>query len=79
MVVYVSLGKELRVAHVPDNGSYACHVQLKFTPKGKATPVEVTEQYSDAREAPVDKDTAARTKEEIAGYLGALKTLAEKK
>lgn len=78
VVIYVDKGKELRVAHVPNDGSYVCQAKFQLEPKGATTVVAVTEQYSDKLEVPVDKDTAAQTKAEIAKYMAALKTLAEK-
>jgi len=78
VVVYVDPERELRLAHVPDDGSYVCQVRLQLTPAGDATDVHVTEQYSDALDAPVDKDTAAMMKTEIAGFLGDLRLVAEK-
>ena len=78
VVVFVDAERELRLAHVPNDGSYVCQVKLQLTPAGEATDVHVTEQYSDALDAPVDKDTAAEMKKEIAGYLEDLRLLAEK-
>jgi uncharacterized protein YndB with AHSA1/START domain len=77
VVVFVDPERELRLAHVPDDGSYVCQVKLQLTPAGEATDVHVTEQYSDALDAPVEKDTAAMMKREIAGYLEDLRHLAE--
>ncbi len=78
VVIYVDAGKELRIAHVPDNGSYMCQAKIVLTPDGNTTHVKVTEQYSDAFDAPTDKDTAAMTQKEIAAMLAALKGAAEK-
>jgi uncharacterized protein YndB with AHSA1/START domain len=79
IVLYAEPMKELRIAHVPDNGSYVC--QVKFTLQGgeNATTVKVIEQYSDEMNVALDKDTALKTKNEIAKSLADLKTLAEKK
>ena len=79
VVIYVEPAKELRVAHVPDNGSYLCQAKFVLEGKGSGTVVKVTEQYSDALEVPTDRDTATTTKNAIAKYLGDLKALAEKK
>ncbi|HET6349684.1 MAG TPA: SRPBCC domain-containing protein [Candidatus Krumholzibacteria bacterium] len=79
VVVYVDAMKELRIAHVPDNGSYVCQVKFNLEGKGNTTTVKVTEQYSDDMNVPLDKDTALQTKTEIAKYLANLKTEAEKK
>jgi len=48
-----------------------------LTPAGDGTKVHVTEQYSDALDAPTDKDTAAMMKKEVAASLEALKNLVE--
>ncbi|HEX5131119.1 MAG TPA: SRPBCC domain-containing protein [Candidatus Krumholzibacteria bacterium] len=79
VVIFVDPNKELRLAHVPDDGSYVCQLRVVLTPAEGGTRVHVTEQYSDALDAPTDKDTAAKTQAEIAGYVAALKAAAEKK
>jgi uncharacterized protein YndB with AHSA1/START domain len=79
VVLFADPAKELRLAHVPDNGSYVCQTRITLTPDGTGTRVHLTEQYSDALDVPVDKDTAAKTKTELEASLVALKTLAEKK
>ncbi len=78
VVIYAEQAKELRVAHVPNDGSYVCQVKFILEPKGNTTVVSVTDQYSDKLEVPVDKDTAAQVKQEITKYMAALKTLVEK-
>lgn len=78
VVIYLDPGKELRLAHVPDNGSYVCQAVIRLTPDGTGTKVHFSEQYSDAPDAPLDKDTAAQSKVEMEGYLKAFKDLAEK-
>lgn len=77
VVIYVDPGKELRLAHVPNDGSYVCQLKVVLTPDGDATNVHATEQYSDALDAPVDKDTAAQMQTEMGKYLKELKNLAE--
>jgi len=77
VVLYVDPERELRIAHVPDNGSYACQTSMVLTPKEGWTLVHVTEQYSDAMDAPLDAGAAADTKAEIEGTMKALKDLAE--
>ncbi len=79
VVIFVDEGKELRLAHVPNDGSYVCQLKIVLTPEGNATRVAATEQYSDALDAPTDKDTAAMMKTEMASYLAGLKAVAEKK
>lgn len=78
VVLYVSPDKELRLAHVPNDGSYVCQMKIILTPAGNATNVKVTEQYSDAPDATIDNDAATKTKAEMAQYLGVLKSVAEK-
>lgn len=77
VVLYVDPEKELRVANVPNNGSFVCQTSVQLTPQGNGTLLQVTEQYSDAMDAPVDTDTAAKTKTEMDGYLKSLKNLVE--
>ncbi|HEU4363929.1 MAG TPA: SRPBCC domain-containing protein [Candidatus Krumholzibacteria bacterium] len=79
VVILADAGRELRLAHVPDDGSYVCQVKIVLAPSGSGTKVSVTEQYSDALDAPTDKDTALTMQKEIGSYLTALKSLAEKK
>jgi len=78
VVIYLDPGKELRLAHVPDNGSYVCQAVIQLTADGAGTQVHFSEQYSDAIEAPLDKDTAVQSKLEMETYLKAFKDLAEK-
>lgn len=79
VVLYADAGKELRLAHVPSDGSYVCQVKIQLTPKGSGTAIHVTEQYSDALDVPLDKDTAAASKKSIDEYLGALVRVADGK
>jgi uncharacterized protein YndB with AHSA1/START domain len=78
VVIFVEPGRELRLAHAPDNGSYLCQARFVLEEKGGVTVVRVTEQYSDALDVPTDRDTAASTRQAIAAYLADLKTQAEK-
>jgi len=79
VVLYADAGKELRLAHVPSDGSYMCQVKIQLTPKGSGTTIHVTEQYSDALDVPLDKDTAAASKKSIDTYLAALVRVADGK
>jgi uncharacterized protein YndB with AHSA1/START domain len=79
IVLYALKDKELRLAHMPDDGSYVCQVKFKLEPKGAGTMVTATEQYSDNLDVPLDRDTAATAKASMMKYLTALKTAAEKK
>ena len=79
VVIYAAKDKELRLAHVPDDGSYVCQVKFKLEAKGAGTTVTVTDQYSDNLEVPLDRDTAATAKASMMKYLTALKAAAEKK
>jgi len=78
VVIYASKDKELRLAHVPDDGSYVCQVKFKLEGKGAGTMVTATDQYSDNLDVPLDRDTAATAKASMMKYLAALKALAEK-
>jgi len=77
VVLYADPARELRVAHVPDNGSYLCETKFTLTPKGSSTRLRMIEQYSDQLDVPVDRDTAASTSQSIGTQLQALKQLAE--
>ncbi len=79
VVLYAMKDKELRLAHVPDDGSYVCQVKFKLEPKGAGTMVTATDQYSDNLDVPLDRDTAATAKASMMKYLAALKATAEKK
>jgi len=79
VVVFVNPMKELRIAHVPENGSYMCQVKFMLENSGAGTSVKVVEQYSDDMNVPTDKDTALQMKNEIAKYMSDLKAMAEKK
>lgn len=78
VVLFVDRGKELRVAHMPQDGSFVCQVKFRLEPKGGGTMVTVTEQYSDVLDVPLDRDTAATVKQEVTQYMAALKRVAEK-
>ena len=77
VVLFVDKSKELRVAHMPNDGSYVCQVKFKLEPKGAGTAVTIVDQYSDELNVPLDKDTAAKVKEGMTKYLAALKSLVE--
>lgn len=77
VVLFVDKGKELRVAHMPNDGSYVCQVKFKVEPKGTGALVTIVDQYSDDLNVPLDKDTAAKVKEGMTKYLTALKGAVE--
>lgn len=77
VVLYAEEAKELRIAHVPNDGSYLCQVKFILKENGSGTVVSVTEQYSDNLDVPLDKDTAQQTSHEIEKYMTALKKIAE--
>lgn len=77
VVVFVSPGKELRIDHVPDNGSYLCQTHVRIVPRGTGARIEVVEQYSDQLDVPLDADTAVRARQSIVESLDALKKLVE--
>jgi uncharacterized protein YndB with AHSA1/START domain len=77
VVIFVDAGKELRVAHVPDNGSYLCQTRFVIAPGAQGTVVHVTEQYSDAMDVPTDADTATQTQKSMEDTLASLKKIAE--
>lgn len=77
VVLFVDKNKELRMAHMPNDGSYVCQVKFKVEPKGAGSFVTIVDQYSDDLNVPLDKDTAAKVKEGMMKYLAALKATAE--
>jgi uncharacterized protein YndB with AHSA1/START domain len=77
VVLFVDKNKELRVAHMPNDGSYVCQVKFKLEPKGSGTVVTVIDQYSDDLNVPLDKDTAAKVKEGTTKYMAALRAAVE--
>jgi len=79
VVIYAAKDKELRLAHVPDDGSYLCQVKFKLEAKRTGTTVTAADQYSDNLDVPLDKDTAATAKASMMKYLAELKAAAEKK
>jgi len=79
VILYVEAPRELRIAHVPDNGSYVCQASIKLVANGRKTTLAVTEQYSDQLDVPIDRDTATSTRDTIEKYVAALKSLAESK
>lgn len=78
VVLFLAKNQELRIAHVPNDGSYVCQLKFKLEPKGVSTLVTVVDQYSDALDVPTDKDTALLAKNGMMKYLAALKAVAEK-
>lgn len=77
VVLYAEEAKELRFAHVPNDGSYLCQVKFSLKENGSGTAVSVTEQYSDNLDVPLDRDTAEQTSHEIKKYMTALRVIAE--
>jgi len=79
IVLFVNKNKELRMAHMPNDGSYVCQVKFKLEPKGTGTLVTIIDQYSDEADVPLDRDTAAQVKAGMAKYLTDLKMVVEAK
>ena len=77
VVLFVDRNKELRVAHMPNDGSYVCQVKFKVEPKGTGTLVTIVDQYSDDLNVPLDKDTGAKVNAGMTKYLAALKATVE--
>lgn len=77
IVTYLARGKELRVAHEPNDGSYLCQAKIVLTPKGNATRVQYVEAYTD-ESAPADLEaTANKLQASMGTMLAALKKAAE--
>jgi uncharacterized protein YndB with AHSA1/START domain len=77
VVLYAEKAKELRIAHVPADGSYLCQSKFTLRGNGSGTVVSVTEQYSDNLDVPLDRDTAKQMSDEIEKYMTALKNIVE--
>jgi len=79
VVTYLARGKEIRLSHEPNDGSYLCQAKLTLTPKGRATVVQFMEQYTD-ESSPGDLDATAKKMEtEMGATLAALKKSAERR
>lgn len=79
VVVFAAPKKELRIAHVPDNGSYLCQITLRLESTGAKTRLVAREQYSDQLDVPIDRDTAASSLEDLVATVAALKKVVESK
>ena len=73
VVTYLEAGKELRVAHEPNDGSYVCQAKITLVPDGGATKVMYTEQYTDEQDAAAADATAAKTEAGMQQTLAALR------
>jgi len=77
VVVYVAPRAEIRFAHVPDDGAYLCQTSITLQAVGRKTQLHVREQYSDQLDVPVDRDTAATTRDRLLASLKSLRQLVE--
>ena len=74
VVTYLDKGKELRVAHEPENGGYMCQAKFVLTPTEKGTRVQLWDQYTD-ESSPTDMAaTAEKMEKELAETVAALKS-----
>jgi hypothetical protein len=73
VVTYLEKGKELRVAHEPDNGSYVCQSKFTLAPTSTGTHVTWVEQYTDDQPAEAADATAADMQAGMSVTLEALK------
>jgi uncharacterized protein YndB with AHSA1/START domain len=79
VVTFYSAGKELRVSHEPDNGSYVCQARVVLTPSGNMTNVKFIEQYTDESSADDLSATAAKVEAGMKETLANVKKAVEKK
>jgi uncharacterized protein YndB with AHSA1/START domain len=79
VVTFIAAGKELRVAHEPNDGSYLCQARITLAPAGKGTRVAYTEQYTDTSPEADRKATAEKMSAEMQNTLAALRRNAETK
>jgi len=78
IVTYLDPGKELRIVHEPDNGSYMCEAKITLAADGKGTKLTYVEQYTDESSEADRKANAAKTEQEMAATLIQVKAQAEK-
>jgi len=74
IVTYLDPGKELRVAHEPNDGSYMCQSKLVLTPGESGTKVVYDEQYTDDQDAKNREATAAKMQTSMEETLATLKS-----
>ena len=79
IVTFYAAGKELRVSHEPDNGSYVCQARVVLTPSGNMTNVKFVEQYTDESSAADLQATAAKVEAGMKETLANVKKAVEKK
>jgi hypothetical protein len=73
IVTYYAAGRELRVAHEPDDGSYLCQARLLLEPRGSSTVVRYIEQYTDSSKPADLAATAGKVEADMKSTLLALK------
>jgi len=73
VVTFLAAGKELRVTHEPNDGSYLCASRVTIAAAGKGTRLTWVEQYTD-ESAEADRNaTAAKMTEDMQASIEALK------
>lgn len=79
VVTFLAPGRELRVAHEPDDGSYLCQARIVLTPAAGGTVVQFWDAYTDDNPREADRSaTAARQEAALERQLQALKQMVEK-
>jgi len=74
VVTFLTPGKELRVAHEPDNGKYMCQSKLMLSPTSSTvTHVTYMEQYTEEQAADVADKNASGVQTQMQATLDALK------
>lgn len=80
IVTFLSAGKELRVSHEPNDGSYVCQARVVLSPTAAGgTTVRFIEQYTDESPAADLQATAARVETGLKETLTRVKNAVEKK
>lgn len=73
IVTYIDPGKELRIAHEPNDGSYVCQSKLILSPVGSGTTVRYVEQYTDESDAPTMSATAEKMRVTMESTLATIR------
>ena len=73
VVTYLDKGKELRVTHEPDNGSYMCQARVTVAPSGKGARVQLSDSYTDESKPADMEATRKKSEADMAAELAALK------
>lgn len=77
IVTFFAPGRELRVAHEPDNGSYLCQARVSLSLGGAGTRLSWVERYTDESSETDRTATATRMTADMKTTVATLKAQAE--